>query len=774
MSIRNRLMIAFLACGLIPMIASLLTSGAVSSAGAEKLAGEGGLALRDRATQALEGIREGRRAHVVDYLEGVRAQTVVFSRNAAVRKAVEDLGVTIGTFREDQDLGDAESEAVADLTRYYEERFGGAGVPVSDLLGALDDNAKVLQAFYIARNEFPDGEKDRMNAAGEDSMYCLSHAEVHPMVRAYCKQFGFEDIYVLAADGRVLHTVKKGIEFGASMGTGPLADTGLARAFRKARDLSDPDAIAVEDFSPYLPAGGRPCSFLAAPVRAAEGDVLGVVAFRLPPERLQAILASRYGLGDTGETLLVGDDGRLRCESYLAADRFNLVKAFGSGATRIETDDVQSVFENGESSSDVVTDYLGNEVLSAWAPVTALGLNWAIVAKIDTEEAFAGVRRLREEGAATVSSMVTMNIVLAILAALGVGTIAFYLSGSLVRPLRQSVQMLRDVAEGEGDLTKRLDATRNDELGQLAKWFNTFVQRLQQIIIDIRRTADEMDGAAHGLTGTAVKLDEGATTTRGESSSVSSSANQVSERMKGVSSTTSEMADAIHALSAIVEEISAVITEVTEKTDTSAKTASEAAQRSESGNQQMEQLLEAAKSIGGMIETIQEIAEQTNLLALNATIEAARAGEAGRGFAVVAEEVKELARQTAVATEDIRTRVENIQGVASSSAGSLRAIGEVVHKIEVSSEEIATAMREQRAATQEMANRLSMNAGMVKEVAESVSSAADQSQEITVSLRRVDEGVENARVGASETKQAGSRVSELAAGLQREVGQFRT
>ncbi|MEQ8791228.1 MAG: nitrate- and nitrite sensing domain-containing protein [Pirellulaceae bacterium] len=332
---------------------------------------------------------------------------------------------------------------------------------------------------------------------------------------------------------------------------------------------------------------------------------------------------------------------------------------------------------------------------------------------------------------------------------------------------------LRDIAEGEGDLTQRVAASR-DELGTLAEWFNKFIDRVESLVRQIAGSATTLDGASGELCSVASSLAEGAAQSKQQSATVSSAAEEMSINMNNVASSAEQMSAGMSTVSTAVEEMTATISEIAKNAEKSATVANEASAAADKSNRSISELGAAAEEIGKVIEVIQDIAEQTNLLALNATIEAARAGEAGKGFAVVATEVKELAKQTASATDDIRRRIHAIQASTGESVESVRSVTEAIGRVTEIARSIASAVEEQNIAVSEIAKNVSETATVAEMLTRNVTESAIASKEITTSITRVDSVLNDTAAGAQQSERAGARLAELAGNLNRLVGQFKT
>ena len=402
-------------------------------------------------------------------------------------------------------------------------------------------------------------------------------------------------------------------------------------------------------------------------------------------------------------------------------------------------------------------------------------------------------------------------------------------ANGITRPIVRAADMLKDIAQGEGDLTKRLDIAGNDEIGQLARYFNTFVEKLQGIVGQIAGNAGSVASSATELSAVSVQTAQSvqalsAKTATAAAAAAESSANttsvaaameQATTNLTSVASATEEMSANTTGVAASMEQASANLSSVASATEEMSATIGEIAANSErarsisqqAGEQAasvsalMQQLGDAAQEIGQVTETITDISSQTNLLALNATIEAARAGAAGKGFAVVANEIKELAKQTATATEDIKTKIGGVQASAGNAISDIEKITAVVAEVGHIVASIATAIEEQAAVTRDVAGNIAQASAGVQEANERVNQTATVTRDVADNIAQASAGVREAnervnqtaagaksmaqdiagvdaaaaeiRAGGEQVQASAAELSQLAEQLKRLVGQFR-
>ena len=349
----------------------------------------------------------------------------------------------------------------------------------------------------------------------------------------------------------------------------------------------------------------------------------------------------------------------------------------------------------------------------------------------------------------------------------------FFSSRSVTVPINRTVVMIKDIAEGDGDLTKRLEIIKKDEIGELAGWFNTFLEKLQVMIKKIAENASMIDRSSGAFTEVAAQLSAGAGNTSGRANDVAASAEEMSANLNGVAAAMEESSTNTAMVASAAEEMTATINEIAGNAEKARVISDQAVNKAGETSRQMEGLGKAAVGIGKVVEAITEISEQVNLLALNATIEAARAGEAGKGFAVVANEIKELARQTSAATLEIKEKIANIQGSTDGAVEGINEISEVINSVNTIVETMAAAVEEQSTATKEIANNIAQVSQGIQEVNENVNQSSTVAATITRDITGVNQSSSEIADGSDKVMASAEELKRMAVELNSIVGSFR-
>lgn len=375
------------------------------------------------------------------------------------------------------------------------------------------------------------------------------------------------------------------------------------------------------------------------------------------------------------------------------------------------------------------------------------------------QSVFASLTDQGEKVESVITATSGVIISLTLIAAITGLVITLIVSRGIVTPIRQTNAMLRDIAEGEGDLTKRISVNSSDEVGQLGSNFNTFVEKLQGIISQIAGSTDQLATAAEELSAVTEQTSAGVQQQSAETEQVATAMTEMDATVREVARSAEEASTSANEANSETEKGNAVV----KSTITSIANLADEVQRSAGV---IDKLKGDSENISTVLDVIKGIAEQTNLLALNAAIEAARAGEQGRGFAVVADEVRTLAQRTQDSTTEIEALIEALQGGAQQAVDAME-----------SSRELAGSTVEQARQADEALDSISRAVATILEMNTQIASAAEQqsstSEEINRNVSNIQGIAEQTAAGAEQTASSSTELSKLGEELRQMVGQFK-
>lgn len=380
-----------------------------------------------------------------------------------------------------------------------DDETGGSANP--DQFAPTSDPQAYLQARYTA--PFTDYDKAvQQDDAGDGSDWSSARAEYQPYFRQAVESAGYEDLLLMNTDGDVVYSAYSGPDLGTNLTDGPYRDSNLTTGYQDALRLTSSDDVVVTDFARYVPSLNLPTLWVMSPV-GEDGKIIGVMAVQVPIDLINQVMTgdngwAADGLGDTGESYLVGADHLMRSVprqllEHPKAYQRDVIAAGTAPATAkrevavkgavllqdVNTTPVARALQ-GKTGTVISTDYRGKEVLAAYAPLEVDGLRWVVVAQMDSSEAFAPVNDFaRNIGLALVGIIVLVSL------------LSLLLAQVFVRPIRRLQTAVHRVSSG--DLGVEVQTKGGDEIGDLGLAFNDMSRSLQvkQDLLDEQRRQND-------------------------------------------------------------------------------------------------------------------------------------------------------------------------------------------------------------------------------------------------------------------------------------------
>ncbi len=318
-----------------------------------------------------------------------------------------------------------------------------------DGYAGIENAEATLQRLYIQENPHPTGKKEELDAAKDGSTYSRAHAEYHPWFRRFLRQRDYYDIFLVDAQGNLVYTVFKELDYATNLADGKWAASGLGDAFRATRDNPKPGFQAFFDFAPYAPSNDAPASFISAPVIGKDGQYQGALIFQMPIDRINSIMKQEAGMGRTGQSFIVGKDLLMRNDARLSKDS-TILKA------KVDTPAVHAALKGGAGLMQL-PNHKGIDVAAAYAPMTFGGADFALIAEKTMEEVLEPSHSL---------GLMLLGISVGIMALLaGVGLM---FGRALAGPIATTSALMAQLADGDTEI-EIVGADRKDEIGDMAQ-----------------------------------------------------------------------------------------------------------------------------------------------------------------------------------------------------------------------------------------------------------------------------------------------------------------
>ncbi|ADZ91653.1 diguanylate cyclase domain-containing protein [Marinomonas mediterranea] len=366
-------------------------------------------AIEDQAESKLYALLESRKSSLDHYFDTIQRDIVYHSNSHLVKRALRDFG------------------------QAWEQ------LP--------DDKMTYLQTQYITLNPFPKGREASLLRAEDGSLYSTSHEENHADFTAFIEAGAFYDVFLINKRGDVIYTAKKENDFATNLKDGPWSNSGLADVFNKV--IEHPSStLRFSDFSPHTPSQNAPAGFIATAVTDDDSQLLGVFVVQLSIEKLDKVMHVQAGMGNTGETYLVGKDHLMRSNSRFFEGRSIL-------QIEVNTSPVNSALK-GEEGVTVALDYRNERVFSAYKPFDVMGHRWAILAEVDEYEVLEPVFELNR-----------LLLLAGGIIATAIALVGYLLSADLSSPIMSMTEAMKKLAKN--DLSVNISVNqRKDEVGSMA------------------------------------------------------------------------------------------------------------------------------------------------------------------------------------------------------------------------------------------------------------------------------------------------------------------
>jgi methyl-accepting chemotaxis protein len=753
----------------------------------------------------LTAIREMKAAQIEDYFQLLRNQVETTSDNIMIIEAMREFKTAFNLYEAEAGITPEQSaEEDTQLKTFYETEF------LTRLNKNLESSAGInpywpplqsvrsLQYRYIAGNPEDVGSKDQLTTTGDGTTYDRIHTRYHKNIRHFLQKFGYYDIFLVDDQtGHIVYSVFKEVDFGTSLLTGPYKDTNFAAVFRSAADAGNPDFVKLEDFKPYHPSYNAQASFIASPI-FDNGVRIGVLIFQMPIERINTIMTNNgnwqnVGLGESGETYLVGDDFTLRNQSrffienkenYLSlGDKLGLSEAQLSlvdninsliGIQRVETLGVKEALA-GKKGTTIIKDYRGENVLSSFRPLSIEDVKWVILSEIDESEAFRPVYVLRN----------IMLITMAVTAVLVFLVILFTIKEFMLKPLDQTVKLANQLADG--DFTNDIQIKSNDEFGKVLHSMKAFQERVSDILKQLKNIIIDLTQLSMLLNQNTDDLSSSAQNQSSSIEEITAAVEELAAGMDSISGDTIVQGNELTMLRKQIMEMNSSIQTLDVEIHESLKQTHTISDDTVSGEKSLVEMKGSIDKIAGssvsmrdIIKLITDISEQVNLLSLNASIESARAGEAGKGFAVVADEILKLAEETnssiqeisqliSINDREISHGIENVSSITT----IFRDIASEIKNITELAGKLTNHMKNQKGVFTNIEHQADTTLQMSEQISSATSQHKSAINEITITISGVNESIQTNAQRSVEIASLAEDLEKMAESLNKKIGFFK-
>ena len=844
-TIRNKTIVLLLIIGLLPMgVITLFSMNRVSNE------------LLENNKNRLVSLREAKKLQIEQYFKQIEGQAQSFAFNEMTVNAITNFAEAFKEVPEEiaSFYGEEQAKRLRERYVYQKNNTHGAADNAVDTWFPKNNTTQILQSLYIGENPNAIGEKEKLDRAKDPSFYSDMHKRFHPPIRNYLEQFGFYDIFLVEPEsGYIVYSVFKEVDYATSLVSGPYSKSGIGRAYQAALK-AEAGTVVMDDFASYAPSYNAPAAFIATPIYD-KGQLLGVLIFQAPVDRIDAAMTSnqswkKVGLGDSGEVYLVGQDFKLRNNSrFLIEDPegyFSILKSMdvdkniiskskslgtSIGMNEIHTTGTENAVA-GKTGFQVIDDYRGVPVLSAYSTIDVIGHKWGILAEIDEAEAFAVQSSLRNW------ILVSVAILIAIL--IGV---SMTIGGWFSRPILALVERAQLIAKGNLKL-ETMVISSNDEIGELENSFNTMMDAFQQFIRNMeeiaagkrestnfefqgdlkttiedaivqakdkkgrdeveRKSAEELrtkvdsmlevvHAAGSGdLTKEVTVNGSDAIGQMGEGldkffSKLRRDIQSISENVETLTATSEEMSASSQEMSGNAEETSAQANVVAAASEQVTANINTVATGTEEMSSSIKEIATNSAQAASVAANAVGTAENTNATIKQLAQSSAEIGEVIKVITSIAEQTNLLALNATIeaarageAGKGFAVVANEVKDLATQTGQATEDISKRIESIQEDTNEAVSAMSEIGKVINKIhdisnaiASAVEEQTATTNEIARNVSEAAKGTQEITSNITGVAQAAVSTSEGSQDTLTASNSLSEMACTLKTLVGQFK-
>jgi methyl-accepting chemotaxis protein len=768
--------------------------------------------LKTQIFNQLSSLRNSQSYQIEFYFQTIRHHVETLSEDRMIVEAMMEFNQAFQDINQQSIPKDWDNKITSFYQKEFFPRLSRSYAKELDLSAYKPSTnvARYLQYHYLANNPYPVGKKDQLITAADGSEYSKIHSKYHQLFQNLIKKFGYYDFFLIDPNtSEIVYTVYKETDFGTSLNTGKLAESNFARLVNTVKENPNRGVVQIVDYEPYQPSYMSPAAFLAAPIYNGE-NLVGILAIQLPVDQINRVLTSNKnwknnGLGNTGETYMVGADLLMRSNSRLllediqaytkvlktqgmSDENIRLVEQLETSIflQKINTEAAKLAIKKQSGTLIIDQNYQGKTVLSSYAPLKIEGVNWAIISEIDLSEAYQPIYNLQR-------LLLFATVILALIVAL----LANFIANQFVKPIEELVKVSKTIANSNYDLQQ---VEEKNEIVKLQTAFQTVANKISELVnisqkiahgdlttpIQSSEIQDEIGKLQNAFYVMNKDLNSLIISIQNSGIKITTSSTQIAASGKQLEATVTEQLASTNEVTATAQEIAAtsryllnMINKVEDITKITSTAASQSRDELQAMKITMQHLIEATNSltskldimnkkssnINQVVVTINKFATQTDILSLNAAIEAEKAGQYGAGFAVVAGEIRRLANQTAIATLEIYQIVTDMQTAVSVGVMEMdkftNSVNNSAKQVNLISHQISKVINEVESLPPQFA-----------QVSESMEEQSQGAIQISEAMSQLSEAYEQTVDALRETNHALEELEDAAQLLKAETSRF--